>query len=570
MVILLTLTGCGSLSVNPLTRDEITSISLTDRRAAQAGVEPLKGVLSLEEAIARALKYNLDRRTKMMEEAIALNQLDLSSYDMLPKLIASAGYQTRNKDIITTSKDSVTGQPSLAHPYVSSERSHTLADVGLTWNLLDFGVGYYGAKQQADRVLIAGEQRRKAMHTLIQDVRSAFWRAASAQKLQGDVRNTIKMAEEALMLSRRAEVERLRSPVDSLRYQRQVLENLRLLESIDQELSSARVELASLINSPLSSDIRVVEPNDTVTPDLLAVPVQRMEELAIAQNAELRAQFYTSRIATEEVKKTMLKLFPGLSFNYNVKYDTDKFLINNNWNNAGLQLSFNLFNLWTGPTQIKLAEAGVSLADQHRVATQMAILTQVHLSRIQYANSYRLFERADAIWRVDDKIFRHMSHREQAETQSKLDSIANSTTAILSLLRRYQALSQVHIAASKVEATLGMEPNIGSVQDYTLSELTQVIRAATQKRDNLEPIREPIRETIAMPMSDKQLASRVLASSVTLSAAPPIGGGMVQNVVHVTASPPPPPSIAPELPKPLPRVNYGRYPGPKVRPLRGA
>lgn len=469
------LAGCGFVQLKPLTHEEIASGGQADRRTAQLDVAPLKGALSLEEAIARALKYNLDRRTRMIEEAIALNQLDLSNYDMLPKLLASAGYRSRDKDIITRSEDSITGQPSLANPFISSERSHTSADLGVTWNLLDLGLGFYGSKQQADLVLIAAERRRKAMHTLIQDVRTAFWRTASAQKLQGDVKSAIKMAEGALVDARIAEAERLRSPIDSLRYQRQVLENMRLLESIDQELSTARVELAGLINLPLSSDLRVVEPGDTISAELLAIPVEHMEELAIAQNSELRAQFYNTRIATAETRKTMLKLFPGLSFSYNIKYDTDRFLVNKSWNEAGLQLSFNLLNLLTGPAQVKLAEAGVALADQRRIATQMAILTQVHISRLQYANAYRQFERADAIWKVDVKIFQHIANRESAEVQSKLERIANTTTSVLSLLRRYQAMAQVHAAASKLEATLGMEPEISSVQEYSLSELIRIV-----------------------------------------------------------------------------------------------
>ena len=65
----------------------------------------------------------------MMEEALAMGQLDLGRYDMLPKLVASAGYQWRDKELITNSRDSVTGLPSLANPYISSDRSHTLTDL---------------------------------------------------------------------------------------------------------------------------------------------------------------------------------------------------------------------------------------------------------------------------------------------------------------------------------------------------------------------------------------------------------------------------------------------------------
>src|SRR6266566_5304399 len=135
VILALLVSGCASMHLSPLARDEITAINRQDRQAARAAVEPIAGPLTLEESIARALKYNLERRTRMMEEAIAIGQFDVSHYDMLPKLLASAGYSNRNEDLTTRSKDSVTGAPSLANPSISSDRDHTVTDLGLTWNL---------------------------------------------------------------------------------------------------------------------------------------------------------------------------------------------------------------------------------------------------------------------------------------------------------------------------------------------------------------------------------------------------------------------------------------------------
>ena len=36
-----------------------------------------------------------------------------------------------------------------------------MVDLGLSWNVLDFGVSYYQSKQNADRLLVAQERRRK-------------------------------------------------------------------------------------------------------------------------------------------------------------------------------------------------------------------------------------------------------------------------------------------------------------------------------------------------------------------------------------------------------------------------
>jgi outer membrane protein TolC len=259
-----------------------------------------------------------------------------------------------------------------------------------------------------------------------------------------------------------------------LRYQRQLLENLRLLEAIDQELSSAKIELASLVNLPLAQDIVVKEPTEATGDNWENMPAEKMEELAIANNADLRESFYNARIAALETRRVMLKLFPGISFSYGTRHSNDSYLINQNWNETGIQISYNLLGLLSAPAQMRLADAGVAVADQRRVATQMAVLTQVHLARLQYQNALHQLERADAIWKVDNEIASHMANRGQAQTQSKLDLVASSTAVIISELRRYQALAQVQATAGKLQATLGLEPAIGD-GNMPLAELTRAV-----------------------------------------------------------------------------------------------
>lgn len=474
--------GCASVQPVALTPQDMESVHNSDRERMSKDVEPLRGPLTLEEAMARALKYNLDRRARMMEEALALGQLNLNQFDMLPKIVAQAGYASRSSSRFTFSSRYPSGVPESQDPAVSStssERSHSTADLGLTWSLLDVGLGYYGAKQQADRFLIAGEKRRKAMHLLMQDVRTAYWRAASAQLLKADVQRIIATAEEALADSRKVATERVRNPLEPLRFQRQLLENLRLLENISQELSSAQIELAALINAPTGQVVDIAaEDLKNIGDQVVTVSVERLEEAALRNNADLKEQHYNARIAREETRRTMVRMFPNLSFNYGLKYDTDNYLLNNNWNEAGLQLSFNLMNLFSADAQRKMADAGVRLADQRRVATQAAVLTQVHLSRLQVINARSQYDRADAIFQTDREISRVMRNRQAVAAQSKLDMVSTETAEVLSLLRRYQALAQVQVAESRLIATLGLEPKIGSTDDVSLKDLTAQLAQA--------------------------------------------------------------------------------------------
>ena len=103
----------------------------------------------------------------------------------------------------------------------------------------------------------------------------------------------------------------------------------------------------------------------------------------------------------------------------------------------------------------------------------MALLAQMHVARLQFAFAVQQFNRADAMWRVDDRINGHTANREKAEAQGRLESVANNTAAILSLLRRYQAMSQLYIAEARLQATLGVEPAIGNVFEISLRDLTR-------------------------------------------------------------------------------------------------
>ncbi|HMY98826.1 MAG TPA: TolC family protein [Burkholderiaceae bacterium] len=464
------LAGCSQVPVQPIPDADHAQRVKADRVAAQHEVPPLGQELRLDEAIARALKYNLDRRARQLEEALALQQWDASGYDALPKLVAAAGYSARDRDRVSRSTDAATGVQSLT-PSISQSREHTLVSLDLSWSLLDFGLAHYNQQQAADRVLAAAERRRKATHLLVQDVRVAYWRAASAQRLQGEVKQAIALANEAMDDARKAEEEKLRSPLDSLRYQRQLTENMRLLESIESELATARFELAALINVPAIQQVKYSTDPSLGSLDLLSTSAEAMEEQALAQNADLREHAYQRRIAATEARKVLVRHFPNLSLNLGARYDTDRYLVEKNWAEAGIQTSFNFINLLALPAQQRAAEAGIALADQRRLAAHVAVVTQVHVAREQLGAARKQLERANALWVLDDKIMQQMLRREQAQAGPKLERVASQTTMIISLLRRYQALAQVHAATSRLQATLGVDPLPESSDDLSLEQL---------------------------------------------------------------------------------------------------
>jgi outer membrane protein TolC len=136
------LAGCGTVKPEAFTPAVKKERMATDLVKMYEDQEPVNKPLTFEDAAARALKYNLDYRLKLAEQALAMNMLDVSRYDMLPKMLVGAGWTNRSNDSGGTSVGIVSGVQTLS-PSTSTERSFTSANAELSWSILDFGMSYY-------------------------------------------------------------------------------------------------------------------------------------------------------------------------------------------------------------------------------------------------------------------------------------------------------------------------------------------------------------------------------------------------------------------------------------------
>ncbi len=531
-----TVLGACAIVPKPLTQTEFESRAAADRQAMFADQPPLAGPLTLPDALARVLRYNLDRRARMMEEALALGQLDLDRFDLLPELTANAGYAGRDAFNATRSKDLVTQVASDANPTYSTDRDLLTADLGLTWNILDFGVSWYTAHQNADRALIAAERRRKAVANLAQEVRHAFWRAAATQALRERVIAVIAEAERALSDMARVEAERLREPTEVLRMQKTLLENIRQLEGIDQRMVSAKAELAALINLPPGTDFQIAasDPADMRVPDV-PMPIEELERAALANNPDLREQVYRSRIATEETRKELLKLLPGISFDFSRQYDSNSFLHDNHWNQWGAKITWNLLNLLSAPDRIAHAETAEQVAEARRLALRMAVLAQVHVVSHQLASAGRQFDRADRLWRIETRLAEASGLRQQGGATNDVERITTETSAIAAELRRYQTFAQVQMAYGKLLATVGVDPLPDRTSGRDLPDLARAIGSRLASLEHGEAWSPP--EADADPATVPDTVSDAL-SGPPPSPRQPDGGPLVVDTVAATDASP--------------------------------
>ena len=102
-------------------------------------------------AMALAIKYNYTRRLASYQESLLKSNITPS---MLPTMAESLGYEN------------------------ATSSSAVPSDLKISWNLLDLSSMYIASPE-----VVAEEQSRKVVNTIMLEARTSYWKALAAQRL---------------------------------------------------------------------------------------------------------------------------------------------------------------------------------------------------------------------------------------------------------------------------------------------------------------------------------------------------------------------------------------------------
>ena len=453
VAVVLLLSACA-VTPEALTREQQSSAAQEDLATIVRGGEPVTAPLTLADATSRAIRHNLAFRVRQMEVAVQAQQLDLSRFDMLPRLALSAGYTWRDNDAFGLGfqpDGTISSVPSSA-----TERIRQTGNAALTWNLLDFGVSYYRAKQNADLVLAADERRRRALQNLVLDVQLAWWRVEAAQRLLPQIDEVLAQVERGAERSRLIEARRLLPPLQIIAYRRSLMDLQQQLSARRQDLVQWRAEFAELVGLRPGEAYRVTPSlaGEQRLPDLVT-KVDDLEALALERRPELGEERYRQRITQQEGRKQLLSLLPSLNLNLGANYDSNRFLVNNSWTEAGGLVSFNLLKLLSLPAMQRTQQATQELDDARRLAATMAVMAQTRIA----VNRYQLLKHELGIWNealADDRaLLRAMQATQQSGLETELELIRAAARLAITEINRDVVHANLEYAMGRIMNSVG-------------------------------------------------------------------------------------------------------------------
>ena len=445
--------GC-SITPKPISERDLEARMLTDFLVIADLAPALQGPLSLDGAFDRALEHNLDVRVDAMRQVLAERELALSTYRMLPALVGNVGWNDRSEYQAASSVSIITGSQSL-EPSYSSEKDVLSSDLGLSWNILDFGLSYVRSQQAADKVLLAHEQQRRAAQAIARDVRVAYWRAASAGRLSERTAALQERVAKALENSRASDRRGLAAPLIALSFQRELIGIQAELQQLRRNFSYATIELSNLVNARPDTGFVF-----SSTPDLreIGATLPEMEHAAMLHRPEVREAAYHERIAAADAKAALLELLPNVNLQISTNYNSNDLLVYNDWISWGAQVSYNLIQVLRLPRTLGKIEADRELQYAQRLATSMAVVSQVHVSKALYDHQREQHALSLAYLDTQTEILERV--RAEATTRSATEQalIREEMNQLVAEAKRDLAYAELEGAYADVLVAMGISP----------------------------------------------------------------------------------------------------------------
>ncbi len=493
----------GACAPKAITRAERLARANADLTEIFAKQEPVSKRIDVYEAMARALKYNLDRRVRAMEVAFASGEFNLAKFNLLPSVSGSVERNSRSNVSASSSRSILTGRQSL-EPSTSQDRDRTIGDARIVWSALDFGVSYVRLKQEGNKVHIAREARRKVTNNLLYEVRRAYWREVAAQSVEKQLRQAVGSVRNAIWRIGSAQREGLITTRAAVDYRRRLSRTMLTATNVLQNLALARAQLASLMNLDPSTRFAVAAPRiNAFKVPKVGIKVGKLRTIALMYRPELYEADYKDRIARLEKYTEILSALPGLRLEGAFNYDSNTFLNNNIWYEFGARLTVQLQRLVALPSRLDQVKARKALFALRRKTATLAVVTQVHLAHQAFHQKRRAYRLAREFYGNEWQNFSAVRAAERVTVAGRTDYVeawANLLLARLNLLNAYADLQAsygrvldsigVDVAVPK-DAKAGVEPLSAALRNWFRGGLGNRLRALSNEAEQALSRRVP-------------------------------------------------------------------------------
>jgi outer membrane protein, multidrug efflux system len=453
--LLLYVTGCTTPS--PLDRDELAQKADSQKKHLDSRAEELADQITFSQALGFAIEHNIEFRLQAYQAAMATGNRQMANMSLLPSVTARAGYRQRSNVLASVSESVDTGQVSLAAS-TSSDRVGHSRDLELGWNVLDFSLAWFRAREFGEQALIAEEERRRVSQQLALDLLTAWDRALLFQSLSKDLETVRTALEAGLSFSEQVDQNRLRDQAEIIEFRKGLLLMLRRVQQLVRQMEDARSELARLMGVA-PHHLPDLQPDETTALLFInsqSVSIEALHTIALSERPEMRQALYLHRSAKNDSRRRLVESLPNIIFSFGSRYDSNSYLVNNHWRDSSMNLSLNLVRLASIGGQRRLGKLNEKAAAARVEIQAMAILSQVSIAERAWRGAAKDACLVRTLSRLDDRRLNLMEARAKAALVDQLTITRLQMDNILFQIEAGLAVADMRRAALMLAMSIGV------------------------------------------------------------------------------------------------------------------
>jgi len=450
--------------------------------------------ITLDEAINVAFNNNLDLRIAEFEGQIATENAYAERLNMLPGLTLSAHRSKRDRSRRQDFVNAQTGAIQQSNT-VSAPRNTFQADLSLTWNVLDFGLSYVRSRQAQLSVKALEFRRLRQAQLLALDVTESYWRAALAEDALDYIRQVEAELTQQKELIENAVNTRNMNPIAAKDAAKRLVDLQIIIRDLQAEVSNSKVELARLMG--LRQDQPFKFAREAIRPLLAALPrphqldVNTLEGFALKSRPELFEQDLNDRIQQDEVRAAMLSILPDLTFGLGGHYDNNRLLNANRWNTLAVDFGWNLLSIPSKLARKRAQEDGLDMVRYQRLQNTIGVITQVHLSLLDYAVKVDRFMLLEESYTLANDLLTLVRQANGAGQVSDLAVTQRALEDVAAKLRRDRAVVDSIVGYRRLLVSIGLDTRYWNENLNTLN-LLETSNLGAGQADNGSTAWQPV------------------------------------------------------------------------------
>ncbi|MBI4963398.1 MAG: TolC family protein [Desulfomonile tiedjei] len=425
--------------------------------------------LGVHDCIRLALENSLDLQTAIWDEQVKGQVALASRMRMYPRLEAGFLLSQRDRPLFSRSDvidnegayevvgpGPLTGVTNFS---TGRERFQRTWQAQALWSPMDAMMARYLSVVRHNEVGYSGYQRVRVAQQLIGTVAGAFYRLLAlsealpkAEALESHRRSIVR---DLGSLSKR----QLVSSEEFLTAQSQLAEAQNQTAEVRLNIGRQKELLAVAMNICPDSIFKVMGQMMPL-PEFFLEPC-KLEAAALMNRPEAYQADLTHVSSIADQKRLLVKFFPRVEGFIGYFRDENKFLLNKNWIDGGMRITWDLMDFTANMLEHGAAKSRVAKTDRERAVISLGIISQVRLKTLEAMRALERFRKNSELRTQAKEALRVAREVEEAKDKRALPRVMRIATekASCNLLQmeidQLVALGEVHAAAADVEAAVG-------------------------------------------------------------------------------------------------------------------